>query len=243
MIQKIGNEQKAGNEHIKILYPGAALGSTTDTGYYSIGRIDQAHISQGILIKMHPHANDDILSYFRTGSCKHTDSEGFSEIITPKKMMLMKAGKLFYHEEANLAELEGLQIFIRPREKDSAPIVIFEELNEYIKTNEWRLVASPDIEKTKLQLSSDTWIYDTEITTGTTMQLAREPEQDHHFLLYVFQGEAIVNGNIALKKGESVLITDENVKITTDSKAELVLFETNTKGPYYDGGMYSGNRM
>ncbi|MGE4345841.1 MAG: pirin family protein [Flavobacteriaceae bacterium] len=240
MVIKIDNSKKAGNSHISILYPGLYL-SETDTGYYSIGRIDQANIGAGAVIKMHPHINDDILSYFRSGKVKHTDSEGFEEFITPGRLMLMKAGKIFHHEEAILESVEGLQIFIRPGQKDNQPEVIFDEPEEIYSENKWRLIASPNREKTKLQLSSDTHIYDMLLTSGHTTVLPEEPQPDMHYLLYLFQGEATVN-DIQLSKGESLFVKDENISIATKDRAELVLFVTNTKAPYYDDGMYSGNK-
>lgn len=241
MLKKIDNSQKLGNDHISILYPGLSL-TKDDTGYFSIGRIDHAHMHAGVVIKMHPHVNDDILSYFRTGGVKHMDSEGFSELITPNRLMLMKAGKLFYHEEAALAELEGLQIFIRPKEKDSEPEVIFEELEMVNSANKWRLLASPDKEKTKLRLSSETWIYDVQLSPGKTFTLPEEPGAGFAYLLYVFQGDVEVNKTIFLIKGESLFICDETIQFETGHNAELVLFVTDTKAPYYDGGMYSGNQ-
>ncbi|MCM4154315.1 nuclease PIN [Arenibacter sp. N53] len=241
MIKKIDNSKKIGNSHISILYPGLEL-SETDTGYFSIGRIDQAHINGGIVIKMHPHVNDDILSYFRSGKVKHVDSEGFTEYITPHRLMLMKAGKLFYHEEAILEEQEGLQIFIRPKEKDSKPEVFFQELEEVHSINKWRLIASPDVKKTPLLMSSDTWIYDMQMTPNKEFTLPESPKEGFAYLLYTFQGEMKVNNQIELTKGESLFIRDEAVNFKTDTRAELVLFVTDTRSPYYDGGMYSGNK-
>lgn len=240
MLKKLDNSIKSGNAHISILYPGLVL-SENDTGYYSIGRIDQAHIQGGAVIKMHPHINDEILSYFRTGRVKHTDSEGFTEYITPNRLMLMKAGKLFYHEEAILDEQEGLQIFIRPKEKDTRPEVIFQELNRVHSTDQWRLIASPDAKKTKLQLSSTTWIYDMQATKDKVFALPENNKPGFGYLLYVFQGEIIVNHSISLHKGESLFIKDEDINFTADEYAEIVLFVTDTNAPYYDGGMYSGN--
>ncbi|REC64374.1 nuclease PIN [Chryseobacterium pennae] len=242
MLKKIDNSKKMGNAHISILYPGLDL-TDNDTGYYSIGRIDQAHIHGGAVIKMHPHINDDILSYFRTGKVKHTDSEGFTEFITPNRLMLMKAGQLFYHEEAILDEQEGLQIFIRPGEKDAKPEVIFQELDKVHSMNQWRLIASPDASKTKLQLSSNTWIYDMQITPGQDFSLPETFGEDFGALLYVFQGSLKVNDTISLSKGESVFVKGESIRFNTQDKAELVLFVTDTHSPYYDGGMYSGNQI
>lgn len=241
MLHKFDHSKKQGNSHISILYPGLEL-SDNDTGYYSIGRIDQAHIHGGAVIKMHPHINDDILSYFRRGEVKHTDSEGFTEYITPNRLMLMKAGKLFYHEEAILDEQEGLQIFIRPGEKGLKPEVIFQDLKEVHSLDAWRLIASPDKEKTKLQLSSHTWIYDMQATSGKDFSLPEEFSSDYGLIFYVFQGEVTVRGQIPLSKGDSLFIKDEDIFFKTDSHAELMLFVTNTTKPYFDGGMYSGNQ-
>ena len=241
MLKKIDNSKKVGNSHISVLYPGLEI-SDNDTGYFSIGRIDQAHIGPGVIIRMHPHINDDILSYFRTGKVKHVDSEGFTELITPHRLMLMKAGKIFYHEESVLEDQEGLQIFIRPGKKDNKPEVIFQELNEVHSLNKWRLIASPDLNKTKLQLSSQTWIYDMRIESGEVFALPENPKPDFGYLLYVFQGSLIVNNENHLTKGESLFIKHESVEFFTDSGAELVLFVTDTKASYYDGGMYSGNQ-
>src|SRR5690606_1861525 len=241
MLIKLDNSKKAGNRHISILYPGLYL-SETDTGYYSIGRIDQANIDSGVVIKMHPHVNVDILSYFRSGKVKHSDSQGFEAFITPNKLMLMKAGKIFHHEEAVHENVEGLQIFIRPGQKDAVPEVIFDDLEDIHSDNHWRLIASPHKEKTKLQLSSQTYIYDAKLTANHSLRLPDKPKKDFGYLLYVFQGAVTVNDGIELAKGESLFSSEEDITVITEHEAELVLFATDTKSAYYDGGMYSGNK-
>ena len=116
MLQKLSSTLFVGNGPIKILYPGLAI-SEEDTGIGSIGRIDHPNFHGNTIIPMHPHINDEILSYFRSGEAEHSDSEGFVKIIGKNRLMLMKAGKSFYHEEKIMGAeepLEGLQIFIRP---------------------------------------------------------------------------------------------------------------------------------
>lgn len=240
MIKKIGNDKKAGNPHIRILYPGVAIENSKDSGIASLGRIDHANISGATTIKMHPHINDDILSYFRTGYAVHTDSEGFQATISRNKLMLMKAGKLFYHEETMPEPLEGLQIFIRPKSKDLNPEVIFQDLAETDSINTWRLLASPT-KHTKLQFSSETWIYDTQLTNEKTIGLPDFPKEGLTGLLYVFQGGVLINNAINLIKGESVLFNNEPLEIKALETTELVLFVIDETAEYYDGGMYSGN--
>jgi len=244
MLQKISNTMFVGHGPIKILYPGLAV-SKTDTGIGSIGRIDHPEIHGNTVIKMHPHINDEILSYFRTGKAEHSDSEGFVKMIGKKTLMLMKAGSSFYHEEKIIGEgepLEGLQIFIRPGEKDLKPEVIFLDLETLHSENKWRLLASPEPE-TIFQFSSQTWLYDMKLLKNTSMPLPQLPSDDLTCLLYVFNGKVEVNGDINLGKRESLVIKNEEIVIEAqDEDAELVLFVTNEQAEVYDGGMYSGNQ-
>lgn len=161
MLHKIEETDFIGNGPIRILYPGAVL-SKFDTGIGSIGRIDHALFQGSTTIPMHPHVNDEILTYLRSGKAEHKDSEGFVEIIDNRKLMLMRAGYSFYHEEKIIdtgEALEGLQIFIRPKSKNLIPKVTFRHLDSTNSLNEWRQLASCDGDS-ELQFSSDTWVYD-----------------------------------------------------------------------------------
>lgn len=101
MIEKIGNDRKVGNSHIKILYPGSIIENSNDSGVASIGRIDHANISGATTIKMHPHINDDILSYFRAGYAVHTDSEGFQAIVSKKQADVDESRKTLFSRRSN----------------------------------------------------------------------------------------------------------------------------------------------
>ncbi|HRE63816.1 MAG TPA: pirin family protein [Ferruginibacter sp.] len=241
MIHKITNEQKVGNAHIKILYPGKALKSVTDTGLGTIGRIDHANIGGNVTIKMHPHINDDILSYFRTGYAMHIDSEGYQAKVSRNKLMLMKAGKIFHHEEHMPEPLEGLQIFIRPKIKDDIPEVSFRDLEVSDSINEWRLLASPDSDS-QLKFTSETWIYDISLKQSKEIGIPDFDKSKMTGLLYVFQGEVLLNANLSLTKGESLVFRNEDLKIQATENSELVLFIMNENSTYFDEGMYSGNQ-
>ena len=242
MIYKISNDQKVGNAHIKILYPGKAIGNKADTGLGPIGRIDHANIPRNITIKMHPHINDDILSYFRTGFAEHIDSEGFRAKISRNKLMLMKAGKIFHHEEHMPEPLEGLQIFIRPEVKDDVPEVSFRDLEETDSFDKWRLIASPN-ENSQLKFTSETWIYDVTLTNEKEIILTDFDKEKMTGLLYIFHGEVTVNKDLNLKKGESIVFKNEDLNIQATETSEMVLFVVNENSTYFDGGMYSGNQF
>lgn len=240
MIRKVTNAEKFGNSHISILFPGNAI-DNNDTGIGSIGRIDQANIGGGTIIKMHPHVNDEILSYFRIGNVIHTDSANNTETISRKKLMLMKAGKVFYHEEQMLDKLEGLQIFIRPQTKDYNPEVVFHDLENENSVNQWRLLASNNT-KTKIQFTSETEIYDIQIDNNEIYKTPISQLENSTSILYVFQGEISVENDLTLTKGECIIFDEKQVSLHTNSTAELVLFVTNKNQECFKEGMFSGNQ-
>jgi quercetin 2,3-dioxygenase len=210
-----------------------------DTGLGTIGRIDQANITHKTIIKMHPHSNDEILSYFRKGTIIHSDSSGVKKEINANTLMLMRAGEVFYHEEEIVDYLEGLQIFIRPKYKNDTPTVTFGHLEQEFSNNTWRLLASPE-DSSYVNFTSETYIFDAFLEENVVLENPMITSATTN-LLYVFQGEVMVN-NILLTKGESIVIKDEKVSIKTNSAAELVWFATNENSAYYANGMFSGNQ-
>lgn len=244
MLQKITQNAFTGRGPIQMLYPGLSI-SGIDSGIGSIGRIDHAKLQGRQRIAMHPHVNDEILSYFRTGKVEHIDSEGYKDTIGGNRLMLMKAGKLFYHEEyidGQTEPFEGLQIFIRPGQKDLKPEVIFQDLEQIHSLNEWRLLASP-ASGTAFRFSSQTWLYDVKLSDKKDIGLPKLPAGNLTALLYVYQGSVTINQTIHLEKKESLIIRDEPVNIHATEGAELVLFFTDEHAPVFKEGMYSGNKQ
>lgn len=243
MLHKIDHSAFLDHGALKILYPGLAL-NARDSGIAGIGRIDHAFFPGSTTIKMHPHRNDEILSYFRSGSAEHLDSAGFRATVGSKKLMLMQAGEIFYHEETVSAPagqtFEGLQIFIRPAQKDQTPAVQFHDLAQEHSHNQWRLLAAP--EKAPLQLSGRTWIWDVLLERGHSLALPEDAPHGAFCLLYVYQGE-ISAGGIALHKQQALIIDNENPVITTSGAAELVLFASDPHSEHYAHGMFSGNQI
>ncbi|NQX56839.1 pirin family protein [Pedobacter panaciterrae] len=244
MIQQFKSSDFRGNGPIQALYPGLVVG-TADTGIGSIGRIDHATFKGKHHIAMHPHVNDEILSYFRSGKVVHRDSEGFHESIGANRLMLMKAGRMFQHEEdidGQTEPHEGLQIFIRPGVKDLKPEVVFQDLDKIYSDDQWRLLAST-AKNTVFQFSSQTWIYDVRLSAGNSIGLPVLPVEGLTQLLYVFKGDVTVNKTFQLKHKEGLIIRDEEIAIQTLQGAELVLFVTDENTTIFKEGMYSGNQL
>ena len=248
MRTKIDNTVKLGRQHggfgIRILYPGIIRPQSADTGFATIGRIDHAKVTPGTLIPMHPHKNDEILTYLRSGNVKHLDSEGITQIISSQKLMMMNAGARFYHEELVLEEggvLEGLQIFIRPEQGGLTPQVQFHQLDEPYSIGEWRKIAGAGNDY-PLAIRSNTWLMDMRLEKGKQTTLPEPPAKNVAFLFYVFAGNIQVGDGTALQPGDSIIIEQENPSFRALETSDIVLFITQTTAVHFDGGMYSGNQ-
>ncbi|SFQ68680.1 pirin family protein [Hymenobacter arizonensis] len=247
-MHKLSTAEKISKQHggfgIDILFPGQTLGAA-DSGLGTLGRIDHAHVRPGTLVPMHPHRDDEILTYLRSGHVQHRDSEGHFEPISAERFMLMNAGSTFFHEEQVLAdggELEGLQIFLRPAQSGLPPQVQFHAPAGKYSLNQWRVLAGPDA-SFPLHIRSQTWVYDTRLEGGVSLALPAPRVAGATSLLYVFAGEVVVNNHLTLSKGESLLLENEAAQLVAGPTSDLVLLVTDPASAYSDQGMYSGNQL
>lgn len=109
---------------IRRIFPGASVPDHDDHGYAALAAVDDATLEPGALVAMHEHRNDEIISYVHEGSMRHDDSTGTKLSIDARNLMVMNAGRSFWHEERTLADdatTRTLQIFIRPHTVDLEP--------------------------------------------------------------------------------------------------------------------------
>ena len=170
----------------------------------------------------------------------HRDSSGAEFPLTPKHLSVMNAGNGISHEEGvpeTGEPVELLQIFIRPREDNLEPGIQHHEFSEAKSRNDWRLLLGPEDSDAPLKARNATWIYDAHLS-GTTLALVES--NDIARLLYVFKGEVIVGEN-RIEAGDSMLFVNENnVRVISESSAEVVLFLVDQGAAASRSGTLSG---
>jgi redox-sensitive bicupin YhaK (pirin superfamily) len=232
---------REGGFEVEILYPGLPL-KNNDSGIGAIGRIDRARVRGGQIIKMHPHRDDEILTYIRSGRMLHRDTVGDQQELSMTRLMFMNAGKEFQHEEKMLGSepVRALQIFLRPSAAGLEPKVQFHELDDALSNDRWRLIVAPGGGSLKVRATAS--IYDAHLSAGMTLDLPDETWPGSVRLLYVFAGVARV-ANQTVKDGESICLSEGvgPLKVVSEADSDLVLFATSTNAPVYKGGMFSGN--
>jgi redox-sensitive bicupin YhaK (pirin superfamily) len=229
----------AGGFGIEILHPGLAL-QDGGSGLGALGRIDHASVAEGTVVRMHPHRDDEILTYLRRGRVRHGDTVGHVEEISPRRLMMMNAGHSFQHQETVLeGPLEGLQIFLRPHAAGLEPQVQFHDFGEVRSLGAWRLIAGP--RDAPLEVRAEAWVHDLFLTEGRDVPVPFIPVGVKGTrLLYLFEGQIRVD-DVTLDAGESLILDPGCGAVTAIQNSDLVLFTTDLAAPVFRGGMFSGN--
>jgi redox-sensitive bicupin YhaK (pirin superfamily) len=226
---------------LRRIHPGISLGLRYDAGFGGLGLIDHARLQPGLVVGMHEHRNDEIISYMRSGRMRHTDSAGRSEIISSDRLMVMNAGRGFSHEEAVIGEdqIEMLQIFVRPETAKLEPGVQFIDLDEAERFNRWRLLTGPLGSGAPSFVRQAIYLYDTHLPAGASLGLPTVQGFDRW--LYVFRGTVSVGDKQA--ETHTALLIDAAqtaLEVTASREADLVLFLVDRQTPFSRAGTMSG---
>ncbi|MBU1314531.1 MAG: pirin family protein [Alphaproteobacteria bacterium] len=224
---------------ISPVMPGHLVQGHRDHGYGPLARFDLSQLDPGGFIPMHPHRNDEIVTYMLQGSLRHTDSGGSSVEVSPGTLMVMNAGRLFEHEEGVPPDApitaKWIQIFIRPHSADLEPLVQFAKLPDR-QDGQWRHLAGNEGSGAPALVRNEVDIFDTVATSG---KLTLPALNGRHPLLHVWKGTVSLSGH-RLTVGEGLLLSGEGVtQIEVDEPAGLLLFLIAPNAPVTHSGTIS----
>lgn len=239
MIQTLsadaGQRFERGPFRIRRIRPGAVRGAGADPAFGPFSIVDHADLAVGTVVKMHEHVNDEILSYLWRGTMIHEDSAGHREALTPRRLMMMNAGRSFWHEESTPDQaVEMLQIFFRPCEADLDGRVQFLD-RPGTPAEGWTLIAGPDGSDAPLAVRQSVRVYDAHPAAGTTLDIPVVAGLSPW--LYVMDGSVTV-GDRPLGKGEAAAGDLSIVRVETG--ATLVLFLVDLAAEGSRAGTISG---
>ncbi|SFH80326.1 pirin family protein [Bradyrhizobium sp. cf659] len=226
---------------LRRIHPGISLNQRDDAGFGGLGVIDHARLQPGLVVRMHEHRNDEIISYMRTGRMQHTDSAGRSEVISSDRLMVMNAGRGFHHEEKVLGDdqIEMLQIFVRSEAADLEPNVQFVALNEAGRNDQWRLLTGPDGSDAPTFVRQAIYLYDTHLPAGRSTELPSKRGFDRW--LYVFRGSVLAGEHKAGKHTALMFAScGASPKVKASEDTDLVVFLVDRNARYSREGTISG---
>jgi redox-sensitive bicupin YhaK (pirin superfamily) len=224
---------------IRRVRPGAILGPGADSALGPFSVFDHANLAVGTVVRMHEHVNDEILSYMWRGTMVHEDSAGHRIPISPAKLMMMNAGKSFWHEESTPdVAVEMLQIFVRPREADLPGEVHFYDRPSDFNAGRWNLIAGPEASDAPLKFRQQVIVYDVHPKAGQELSLPTAGQMTPW--LYVMDG-TVSMGDVRLEKGDAVTDLERPLpELRAESDATVVLFLADRSAQASTAGTISG---
>lgn len=231
----------SGPFHVSPSQPGRILDKEYDFAFGPLARIDHANANVGTLVPMHQHKNDEILSYIWKGEMVHEDSTGKTQTISPNNLMLMNAGRSFYHEESvPEKDVEMLQIFIRPEKSNMTPNVQFMKRNSSI-ANKWNLIAGPQNSEANLVINQNIYFYDIHLSKGKKVDIPKK--QGFTQLLYIMDGIANIDNEKLVKKTIATDLESNLNNIEALENTTITLFLVDMEAKETLDGMFSGIQM
>ncbi|SNR61680.1 pirin family protein [Halorubrum vacuolatum] len=223
--------QNQGRFRIHFNFPGQNLPDHDDHGYGPLATVVESFMDPDTLISMHPHRNDEIVSWVPAGVMRHDDREGNKLVTDPEHLMVMNSGRGFWHEERTLPDdppLRMLQIFVRPHSLDFEPNIQHGPIPDFT-ANEWRHLFGPEGTDAPFYVRNDVHLYDVRLDEGTSVELPSIAGWDTYF--YVFEGAVEANDTRFGETESGLLVNEDTVTVTAHEESILVAFVINPDAP------------
>lgn len=235
--------QGTGLFRIHLNFPGFSLPDFKDHGHGPLAAVIESFLDPGTMVPMHAHSNEEIISWVPAGIMRHKDLTVGELRVDSGHLMVMNAGRGFWHEEqTNKTDpaLRMLQIFVRPHSLNLEPKVQFGAM-EVAEPNRWRHLVGPQGSDAPFYVRNEVDIYDVRLDEGTSARIPSLPSRDAY--LYVFTGELEVAGKVVAET-ESVLATQiekgEALTVLAKKPSTAVLFLVNPRARITKAGTVGG---
>jgi quercetin 2,3-dioxygenase len=206
--------------------PGPAIPDRRHHGYGPLARFDDTTLEPGGFVPMHEHRNNEIITYVADGLVRHADSSGARLVASPIRLLVINAGKGFWHEEGTRPDdptLRGLQIFVRPHTVELQPNIQFREIGSP-DLNEWRLLAGPENTEALTFVRNDVQLYDAHVMRGDEVDLSKRQGWDA-FILH--RDRIGANGTDLETKESALLVKETGARVKALEDAIVVAFLIN----------------
>ncbi len=187
--------------------PGWVDPKSKDHGLGPLAMIVRSVLEPGRLIAMHEHQNDEIISWVPDGVMRHDDRTNGKLVIDQGHLMVMNAGRSFWHSEETLRSdppLDMLQIFVRPHEADMEPRIQHGPV-AVSPPNVWRHLFGPEGTTAPFSVRNEVDFYDIRLEAGARLDFPAMEGRVLYF--YVFSG-AITAAGQSFGEAEQGLLRD-----------------------------------
>ncbi len=194
-------------------------------GFRALRVINDDRVVPGAGFPMHSHRDMEIFTYVLEGALEHQDSLGNGAVISPGEAQIMSAGTGITHSEFNPSKTEPvhfLQVWIIPDAQGLEPRYEQKAFPLEQRRGNLRLIAAKDGRDGAVTIHQDVELYTSVLEKGDVLNYHLKP--NHYAWLQVARGILSLNGQ-ELRAGDGVQMSGENLEISTDIGAEILLFD------------------
>ena len=203
-------------------------------GYYDPERmhfgalrvLNDDQVAAGMGFGTHPHDNMEIVSIPLYGDLAHKDSTGRNEVIRQGDVQIMSAGTGIQHSEFNHnrdQEVEFLQIWVFPKEKNIIPRYEQKSYTPEGRTNQWQTVVSP-ADQRAVWINQDATFSLANLDAGVELTY-QVKHSGNGVYLFVLNGELSI-ANEFLDSRDAIGISEtEQFSVRASSYAEVLAIE------------------
>lgn len=175
----------------------------------------------------HPHDNMEIVTIPLRGALEHRDNTGGHGIIRAGEVQIMSAGTGVKHSEVNASateEVNLLQIWVFPKEKNIRPRYAQKFFEEQGRLNQWQIIVSPLQNESSLWINQEAWFTRGTFSKGTTQEYAINKVSNGVYV-FVLEGDVSINGQKLARRDGLGVWNATTFSVSATSDAELLLIE------------------
>jgi redox-sensitive bicupin YhaK (pirin superfamily) len=185
-------------------------------------------VAPGMGFGKHPHDNMEIISIPLEGDLEHQDDTGTHAVIRKGDVQVMSAGSGIAHSEKNKysdQQVKFLQIWVIPNKMNVTPRYDQKSFSDEEKQNKLLTVVSPlGSGDGGVQIHQDAWFHLGRLQKGLTFEYHLKKEGNGVYI-FLLEGDVTIN-DIAMNRRDGLGLSEvENLNISVDSDAEVLLME------------------
>lgn len=184
-------------------------------------------IEAGMGFGTHPHDNMEIVTIPLRGEIAHKDSTGNHGVIRAGDIQIMSAGSGLTHSEFNNSDkndLNLLQIWVFPKEKDIAPRYDQKTFDSLERINQIVTLVSPDRSENTLWINQNAFFSMTDLRKDNSVEY-KIIQKGNGVYVFLIEGEANVSGNILFKRDAIGIEDTDSIELTAINDSKILIIE------------------
>jgi len=183
-------------------------------------------LSPGAVWPLHPHRDNEVVTYCAAGEFRHADERGKGGILKKGWVQHTTIGKGMWHSEINNKPDEPMrfiQMWFSPSKHGLEPSVEQKRVEKEERTNQFLPLVSNKHEGA-LRIVSDAAVYSCFLQKGNKVTHALDEGRGAY--LYVLEGGPVeLSGKLIPELGAAKIVDEKEIRVEARKDAELLLVD------------------